>query len=178
MDCNIAAPFVDRGEVTTVMFQTGFMQHGKWFRVGSDIAACRDDHRGQTGVLPKPSLGAVPIRPSMSRILVTNRRPVGYVRSKPQPQVGHCESGSRSSTPGAVFAASTGIAVVMHNNIEFLVQEGDAGAWRWEYTIGELIKSGEFVVSSRKIAARKVRQKIDRDLRMQYLSQRERGIRI
>jgi hypothetical protein len=65
----------------------------------------------------------------------------------------------------------------MHNNIEFLVQE-DAGAWRWEYTIGELIKSGEFVVSSRKIAARKVRQMIDRDLRMQYLSQRERGIRI
>jgi hypothetical protein len=66
----------------------------------------------------------------------------------------------------------------MHNNIEFLVQEDDAGVWRWEYTIGELIKSGEFVVSSRKIAARKVRQKIDRDLRMQYLSQRERGIRI
>jgi hypothetical protein len=96
----------------------------------------------------------------------------------PNPRVGHSESGSRSSTPGAVFAASTGIAVVMHNNIEFLVQEGDAGAWRWEYTIGELIKSGEFVVSSRKIAARKVRQKIDRDLRMQYLSQRERGIRI
>jgi hypothetical protein len=66
----------------------------------------------------------------------------------------------------------------MHNNIEFLVQEDDPGVWRWEYTIGELIKSGEFVVSSRKIAARKVRQKIDRDLRMQYLSQRERGIRI
>lgn len=66
----------------------------------------------------------------------------------------------------------------MHNNIEFLVQEDDAGVWRWEYTIGELIKSGEFAVSSRKIAARKVRQKIDRDLRMQYLSQRERGIRI
>lgn len=66
----------------------------------------------------------------------------------------------------------------MHNNIEFLVQEDNPGAWRWEYTIGELIKSGEFVVSSRKIAARKVRQMIDRDLRMQYVSQRERAIRI
>lgn len=67
---------------------------------------------------------------------------------------------------------------MLHNNIEFSVHEGDAGAWRWEYTIGELIKSGEFVVSSRVIAARKVRQKIDRDLRMQYLSQRDRTIRI
>jgi hypothetical protein len=66
----------------------------------------------------------------------------------------------------------------MHNNIEFLVQERDAGAWHWEYTIGELIKSGEFVVSSRKIAARKVRQMIERDLRMQYLLQRDRGIRL
>ena len=66
----------------------------------------------------------------------------------------------------------------MHNNIEFFLLEGDAGAWRWEHTIGELIKSGELVVSSRKMAARKVRQKIDRDLRMQYLLQRERGIRL
>ena len=96
----------------------------------------------------------------------------------PQPQVGHSESGSRSSTPGVAFATSAGIAIVMHNNIEFLVQERDAGAWHWEYTIGELIKSGEFVVSSRKIAARKVRQMIERDLRMQYLLQRDRGIRL
>jgi hypothetical protein len=67
---------------------------------------------------------------------------------------------------------------VVHNNIEFLVQQCEAGVWRWEYTIGELIKSGEVVVSSRVIASRKVRQQIDRDLRNLYLSQRERGIRI
>jgi hypothetical protein len=67
---------------------------------------------------------------------------------------------------------------VVHNNIEFLVQQCEAGVWRWEYTIGELIKSGEVVVSSRVIASRKVRQQIDRDLRNLYLSQREQGIRI
>ena len=67
---------------------------------------------------------------------------------------------------------------MVHNNIEFLVQQCEAGVWRWEYTIGELIKSGEVVVSSRVIASRKVRQQIDRDLRNLYLSQRERGIQI
>jgi hypothetical protein len=49
---------------------------------------------------------------------------------------------------------------------------------RWQYAIGELIKSGELVVSSRLVASRKIRQQIDRDLRMLYRSQRERGIRI
>jgi hypothetical protein len=67
---------------------------------------------------------------------------------------------------------------VVHNNIEFLVQQCEAGVWRWEYTIGESIKSGEVVVSSRVMASRKVRQQIDRDLRNLYLSQRERGIQI
>jgi hypothetical protein len=67
---------------------------------------------------------------------------------------------------------------VVHNNIEFSVQEREAGVWRWEYTIGELIKSGELIVSSRVTASRKIRQQIDRDLRIMYRSQRERGIRI
>jgi len=66
---------------------------------------------------------------------------------------------------------------VVHNNIEFSVQEREAGVWRWEYTIGELIKSGELVVSNRVMASRKVRQQIDRDLRILYRSQRQRGIR-
>jgi hypothetical protein len=65
---------------------------------------------------------------------------------------------------------------VIYNHIEFSLQEGKDGAWRFEYTIGQLIKTGELVVSSHAVAARKVRQKIDRDLRMQYLAQRERGI--
>jgi hypothetical protein len=67
---------------------------------------------------------------------------------------------------------------VVHNNIEFSVQEWEAGVWRWEYTIGELIKSGEVVVSSRVMASRKVRQQINRDLRILYRSQRERGIQV
>jgi hypothetical protein len=67
---------------------------------------------------------------------------------------------------------------VFHNSIEFSVQEREAGVWRWEYTIGQLIKSGELVVSSRVTASRKIRQQIDRDLRIMYRSQRERGIRI
>jgi hypothetical protein len=67
---------------------------------------------------------------------------------------------------------------VVHNNIEFSVLEREAGVWRWEYTIGELIKSGEVVVSSRAMASRKVRQQINRDLRILYRSQRERGIQI
>jgi hypothetical protein len=67
---------------------------------------------------------------------------------------------------------------VVHNNIEFSVQEREADVWRWEYAIGSLIKSGEIIVSSRVMASRKVRQQIDRDLRMLYRSQRERGIRI
>jgi hypothetical protein len=67
---------------------------------------------------------------------------------------------------------------VVHHNIEFSVQERETGVWRWEYTIGELIKSGELVVSSRVMASRKVRQQINRDLRILYRSQRERGIQI
>jgi hypothetical protein len=65
---------------------------------------------------------------------------------------------------------------VVHNNIEF--QEREAGVWRWEYTIGELIKSGEVVVPSRVMASRKFRQQINRDLRILYRSQRERGIQV
>jgi hypothetical protein len=79
---------------------------------------------------------------------------------------------------GPFFAGWPGAAIVVHNNIEFSVQEREAGVWRWEYAIGELIKSGELFVSSRVMASRKVRQQIDRDLRTLYLSQRERGIRI
>ena len=67
---------------------------------------------------------------------------------------------------------------MVHNNIKFSVQEREAGVWRWEYTIGELIKSGELIVSSRVMASRKVRQQIDRDLRILYRAQRERGIQI
>jgi hypothetical protein len=66
---------------------------------------------------------------------------------------------------------------VVHNNIEFSVQKREAGVWRWEYTIGELIKSGELVVSTRVMASRKIRQQIDRDLRILFRSQRQRGIR-
>jgi hypothetical protein len=67
---------------------------------------------------------------------------------------------------------------MVHNNIEFSVQQREAGVWCWEYTIGELIKSGELIVSSRLVASRKVRQQIDRDLRTLYRSQREREMRI
>ena len=67
---------------------------------------------------------------------------------------------------------------MVHNNIEFSVHEREAGVWRWEYTIGELIKSGELIVSSRVMASRKVRQQIDRDLRILYRAQRQRGIQI
>ena len=67
---------------------------------------------------------------------------------------------------------------MVHNNIEFSVQEQEAGVWRWQYKLGEMIKSGDLIVSSRTMASRKVRQQIDRDLRMLYRSQRERGIRI
>jgi hypothetical protein len=67
---------------------------------------------------------------------------------------------------------------MVHNNIEFSVQEREPGVWRWAYEIGQLIKTGEFVVSSRVMASRKVRQQIDRDLRNLYLSQRDRGIQI
>ena len=67
---------------------------------------------------------------------------------------------------------------MVHNNIEFSVLEREAGVWGWEYTIGELIKSGEVVVSSRVMASRKVRQQINRDLRILYRSQRERGMQI
>jgi hypothetical protein len=65
---------------------------------------------------------------------------------------------------------------VIYNRIEFSLQEWEAGVWRWEYMIGQLIKTGELLASSRAVAVRKVRQKIDRDLRMQYLAQRERRI--
>ena len=54
---------------------------------------------------------------------------------------------------------------MVHNNIEFSVLEREAGVWRWEYTIGELIKSGEVVVSSRVMASRKVRQQISNPTR-------------
>jgi hypothetical protein len=160
------------------MFQTRFMRPGKWFRPGMTLRTAAMMIEDKRGYCPSQAWARTQLG---HRCLEFRSRIDGLLAMpdpSPQPQVGHSESGSRSSTPGAVFAASTGVAVVMHNNIEFLVQEDDAGVWRWEYTIGELIKSGEFAVSSRKIAARKVRQKIDRDLRMQYLSQRERGIRI
>ena len=67
---------------------------------------------------------------------------------------------------------------MVHNNIEFSILEREAGAWHWEYTIGSLIKSGELVASSHAVAARKVRQQIDRDLRLLFRSQRARGIQV
>lgn len=67
---------------------------------------------------------------------------------------------------------------MVYNGVKFTVEEGGDGIWRWRYIIASLIKTGELSASSCTIAVRKVRQKIDRDLRNLYLSQRERGIQI
>jgi hypothetical protein len=94
-----------------------------------------------------------------------------------QPRVGYSRGRLQDLNPlERSLRSDQGTAIVLHNNIEFSVQEREAGIWRWEYTIGELIKSGELVVSSRVMASRKVRQQIDRDLRTLYRSQRERGV--
>jgi hypothetical protein len=56
------------------------------------------------------------------------------------------------------------------------MKEGEPGVWRWQYTFAAQIKSGELRTSTGSVAARKVRQLIDRDLRLQYIQQRDRGI--
>jgi hypothetical protein len=65
---------------------------------------------------------------------------------------------------------------VHHKGIIYSLKEGEVGVWKWQYTFAAQIKSGELRTSAASIAARKVRQLIDRDLRFQYVEQRERGI--
>jgi hypothetical protein len=69
-----------------------------------------------------------------------------------------------------------GIGSVHHKGIVFSLREGEPGLWRWQYTFAAQIKSGELRTSTGSVAARKVRQMIARDLRIQYILQRERGI--
>ena len=63
-----------------------------------------------------------------------------------------------------------------HKGIVFTLKEGQLGVWRWEYTFAAQIKSGVLKTSSGLLAARKVRQMIARDLRVQYIQQRGRDI--
>jgi hypothetical protein len=65
---------------------------------------------------------------------------------------------------------------VHHKGIVYSLKEGELGVWKWQYTFAAQIKSGELRTSTASVAARKVRQLIDRDLRLQYIQQRGRGI--
>jgi hypothetical protein len=123
--------------------------------------------------------GAVLIRTSVTRISNTNREPIDYARSQlPTPGRVLTKTAPELRESLEPFLLIGRFSLMVHNNIEFSVHEREAGVWRWEYTIGELIKSGELIVSSRVMASRKVRQQIDRDLRILYRAQRERGIQI
>jgi hypothetical protein len=65
---------------------------------------------------------------------------------------------------------------VHHKGIVFALKEREPGLWWWQYTFAAQIKSGELRTSTGSLAARKVRQMIARDLRVQYIAQRGRGI--
>jgi hypothetical protein len=95
---------------------------------------------------------------------------------RPQPRIGYSRERLQSPESLEPFLLVGWALPMVHNSIKFSVQEREAGVWRWEYTIGQLIKSGQLMVSSRATAFRKVRQQIDRDLRILYRSQRDRGI--
>jgi hypothetical protein len=59
---------------------------------------------------------------------------------------------------------------MVHKGIHFTIEEAaEVGAWIWEYKIGAQIKSGRIVTGFHELAIRRVRQKIDRDLRELHL---------
>ena len=62
---------------------------------------------------------------------------------------------------------------MVHKGIRFTVERAaGADVWIWEYRIGPQTKTGRLNLYAREVAVRRVRQKIDRDLRDQYLQQR------
>ena len=58
----------------------------------------------------------------------------------------------------------------------FFLQEIEKDVWKWEYAIGPQTQSGTFPATTRAKATRRVHQKMNRDLRIQYLAQRDRGV--
>lgn len=65
---------------------------------------------------------------------------------------------------------------MLHRDVAFSFQEIEKDVWKWEYAIGPQIQSGTFPATTRVKAIRRVHQKMDRDLRIQYLAQRDRGV--
>jgi hypothetical protein len=50
-------------------------------------------------------------------------------------------------------------------DIEFTLVQIEPGLWRWRFQIGETVKTGKTETSLMGMAARRVQQRIDRELR-------------
>lgn len=54
---------------------------------------------------------------------------------------------------------------MMHRGVEYTVTMSAPGVWKWQFRIGDTVKTGKTETNIRPLAIRRVRQQIDRELR-------------
>lgn len=54
---------------------------------------------------------------------------------------------------------------MMHRGVEYTVTMSAPGVWKWQFRIGDTVKTGKTETNIRPLAIRRVRQRIDRELR-------------
>ena len=76
--------------------------------------------------------------------------------------------GFSSSEQTAIHATKQAIAKAMqHRGMEFSVALIERGRWKWEFRIGDKVKTGKTETMFKEMVARRVRNLIDRELRKQ-----------
>src|SRR5438105_14812493 len=89
------------------------------------------------------------------------------------PATGLPESLSQLATGAPRWGWRAGTCAMVHKGIRFTVERATGSeVWIWEYKIGFRTKTGRLNFYPREVAIRRIRQKIDRDLREEYLQQR------
>lgn len=54
---------------------------------------------------------------------------------------------------------------MMHRGVEYTVTMSAPGVWKWQFRIGDAVKTGKTETNLRPLAIRRVEQRIDRELK-------------
>jgi hypothetical protein len=54
---------------------------------------------------------------------------------------------------------------MVHKGVEYTVAKSASGVWKWQFRIGDTVKSGKTETNIRLLAIRRVQLRIDRELK-------------
>jgi hypothetical protein len=77
------------------------------------------------------------------------------------------ESEASNHTPflADFITTTSGFKFSVHTGVEFTVMEVEPGLWKWQFQIGKTVTTGKTPSNLKGMAAHRVQQRIDRELR-------------